>query len=1401
MTIDELLESYREVFALTEAEKGAKFERLMKNFMLTYPVWRNKISRVWRWHEFPFRDELGGVDLGIDLVAETFNGEFWAAQCKFYADTTTVTKKFVDSFISNATRTFNGGKTFSRLFWISTTDRYTKHAREMLKGRTTEVKIIDLAFLRRAQVNWTLLDNGFVREEAVTVRKLRDYQLEAVDKAREYFLTEGNTRGQLIMACGTGKTFTALKIAENLSPDGKILFLVPSISLLGQTLDEWASNADKVINAVCVCSDATASNLDDEIVDVNLPLDAMTDPDKISAAIKSFTGDGLTVVFSTYQSIEVVHQLGLTFDLVICDEAHRTVAALNARERKKISAKKNSALGQHSVFTAVHDEKIIHAKRRMYMTATPKLFKTDVKENAAEKDLTVWSMDDESTFGRQFFTITFAEAAALGYLSEYKVLVFTVAETSLTEKLRRSINDKDDALKTDEALKIVGCIQALSKKLDEKSARLIADDTNPLMHTAVAFCSSIDEAEYFATEFPKVQEQFLADKSDADKNSFVDINADFVYGSRKVGKKSFAMNSAERAAKLHRLKNTPVDGNACNILCNVRCLSEGVDVPALDAVIFLASKRSEVEIVQAVGRVMRTAAHKKFGYIVIPVVVPLNKSPEDALDRNEEFKDVWKIINALRAHDEAMNIEIERIRNTSTAEKILVEPPKPPDENSGTNPVQLTLFNFLSWENFRAEIYARMVEHVGNRLYWIQWAYKVAEIVERHTRRIKELIVDGEHKRAFDEFLAGLRGNINPAVDENEAVDMLAQHLVTRPVFEALFENYNFVKQNPVSQSMQKILDVLDGDGMSKDREIFNRLYKQVRESCSRMGDAASRQRIINNLYGSFFKIALEKTAEKLGIVYTPVEVVDFILRSVDAVLSKHFNRRLTDRNVHVIDPFTGTGTFITRLIESGLIRPDDLERKYLHELHANEIVLLAYYIAAVNIENAFAARADAYRPFDGICFTDTFQLYERGQTDLPLEGVMQANSARVNLQKRTAIKVIVGNPPYSVGQRSASDNNPNQSYDKLEAQIVDTYAKGADVSAKKALYDSYVKAFRWATDRIGDGGVIGFITNANWIDKNSLKGLRKCFAKEFSAIYVFNLRGDQRTQGDESKREGGKIFGSGSRTPVAITILVKDGEHHGDAQIFYRDIGDYLTRDEKLARINATPDVLNGGFEVIVPNDKGDWINQRGDTFDKFFALGDKKHPDNEQTFFVGYSAGIVTARDAWCYNFSRDALAANMQTTIDYYNTHKSDDVDTTKISWSAKTVTNKKSGLVYKFNDMHIVEASYRPFCTTNFYYDGCLNEMTYKMPKLFPTGDDENLLICVPGIGDRRNFSALIVDKVPSYDFFEKAQCFPLYWYTERKGQVPLNFDGKKNPNPKKAFERRDGVTQWILLRAQ
>lgn len=417
---------------------------------------------------------------------------------------------------------------------------------------------------------------------------------------------------------------------------------------------------------------------------------------------------------------------------------------------------------------------------------------------------------------------------------------------------------------------------------------------------------------------------------------------------------------------------------------------------------------------------------------------------------------------------------------------------------------------------------------------------------------------------------------------------------------------------------------------------------------------AEGKQQIIVQLYDKFFRNAFPKMTERLGIVYTPVEVVDFIIHSVNDVLKQEFGQTLGDEGVHIIDPFTGTGTFITRLLQSGLISSDKLAYKFKNEIHANEIVLLAYYIAAINIEAVYhdITNESAYTPFQGICLTDTFELYEK---DDLISDVLVDNSERRKRQKALDIRVIIGNPPYSAGQESANDNNQNVKYPQLDKRIADTYAAYTSATNKNALYDSYIRAIRWASDRIGEKGVIGFVTNGSYIDSNSADGLRKCLTEEFSSLYFFHLRGNQRTSGEKSRQEGGKIFWSGSRAPIVISILVKNPNVQAHGQIYFHDIGDYLSREEKLEKVSEFNSV-NGitkinGWQLIEPDEHNDWLNQRDERFNYFIEMGNKKDKDSV-CIFSTYSRGGATSRDAWVYNFSAKKLIENVSEMIVYYN-----------------------------------------------------------------------------------------------------------------------------------------------------
>lgn len=832
---------------------------------------------------------------------------------------------------------------------------------------------------------------------------------------------------------------------------------------------------------------------------------------------------------------------------------------------------------------------------------------------------------------------------------------------------------------------------------------------------------------------------------------------------------------------------------------------------------------------QSVGRVMRNAAGKKYGYIIIPVVVPTDIEADKALDNNERYKVVWTVLNALRAHDDRFNATVNKIElNKKRPSQILVGRPDftfdddgnpiPLDGESSTNK-DLSQQLAIQFEQLQHVVFARMVQKVGDRRYWEQWAKNVAEIAERQIERITNMVKKGEHKEAFEKFLCGLQKNINPSITQQEAIEMLSQHIITQPVFEALFEGYSFVKNNPISLSMQGMLDLLESQAIEKDTETLEKFYDSVRKRASDIDNAEGKQRIIIELYDKFFKTAFPKMVERLGIVYTPVEVVDFIIHSVNDVLKKEFNRNIGDENIHILDPFTGTGTFITRLLQSGLIGKEDLPRKYQHELFANEIVLLAYYIAAVNIENTYhdVMGMEEYYPFEGICLTDTFQLGETDDNAKMFSEMFPQNSKRVQRQQKAPLRVIMGNPPYSIGQKSANDNAQNQSYPKLNEKIAKTYAAVSTAGLNKSLYDAYIKAFRWSTDRLDPkhGGIICFVSNGAWLDGNSTDGFRKCLEKEFSSIYVFDLRGNQRTSGELSRKEGGKIFGSGSRTPIAITLLVKNPEHKTKkATIHYHDIGDYLSREEKLAIIKKFQSVDKLTWKTLQPNEYGDWIRLRNDAFNNFIPLEPEKKFDlRTQTFFNTNVIGVSTNRDAWVYNFSKNAVTSNMQRMIAFYNEQQKAfalakqknsklnveefiDTDETQISWTVNLKKDLEKGVNHCFRGSELRIGLYRPFTKENLYFDKPFIERPGLNSLLFPNDELQNIIICVsPSPND--GLSLLITNGIANLHFNGDTQCFPLYYYEERKKQTLSLFDDNSDSD----YICRDGISDFILERAK
>ena len=1444
-TFPQILNKFRQD-AFSERDKGYRFERLMKAYLKTTTLYANLFEEVWLWTEFPFHDQFGGKDIGIDLVARTIEVEYWAIQCKCYAANVFISKPDVDTFLSTSGKRFeteSGMTGFVQRLWISTTNKWNSTAEQTIRNQNPPVTRLNLIDLENDDVDWNSLEQGtFGVASRSKPFAIREHQQQAIDQTHAYFKIDeatgqpAHTRGKLIMACGTGKTFTSLRIAENeTGGHGLVLFLVPSIALLGQTLRSWLQQALEPMMAVCICSDPqvskqTEKNDSDTTSVVDLALPASTDVPSIVKQLqhaRRHNAEGLTVVFSTYQSIDVISRAQKqlltetddafgTFDLIICDEAHRTTGVTLKDEIE-------------SAFVRVHNNDFLRAVRRIYMTATPRLYTAETKDKAKENSAILCSMDDRSMYGDEIYRIGFGEAVERELLVDYKVLILAVGEKDIPPTLQKALTREDGTIDADDPSRLIGCINALSKKMLGADEDLVKGSDPLPMRRAVAFCSSIEKSKAIANAFTDYKDLYLEDIREEDRTTIVDVVAHHVDGS---------MSATKRDKELMWLKEQPENDRECRMLTNARCLSEGVDVPSLDAVIFIDSKKSQVDIVQAVGRVMRRSEGKKYGYIIIPVVVPADAEGDKVLEKHPCFKIVWDILLGLRAHDDRFDAKIFNVEFTKRKpQNILFSgigairkdedqhsdgDSKPRAESAAEQLATQLSMNFNDLQNV---FYAKMVTKVGPKRYWELWARDIAQIAEQHIERIKALIADnGKHRRAFDQLMRGLHRNINPGLSEQDAIEMLSQHIISRPVFEALFENYQFAARNPISRSMQQMLDLLDDETKTEEEHLkLQRFYHNVRDIIGKNATAEDRQRVIVELYDKFFKVASPRTVEKLGIVYTPVEVVDFIIRSVGYILQREFGRSLSDENVHILDPFTGTGTFITRLLQSGLISREALERKYGREIHANEIVLMAYYIASVNIENVFhdlMGPDKEYQPFEGICLTDTFQLGEEASDNLLFSAQFPTNSRRVIEQKKRRITVIVGNPPYSIGQKSANDNAQNESYPTLESRIENTYVAQSEAALNKSAYDSYIKAFRWASDRLDkkEGGIIGFVTNGAWLDANGLDGMRKCLAREFSAIYVFNLRGNQRTSGELSRKEGGKIFGSGSRTPIAITILVKKPKASDDAaRIYYHDIGDYLSREEKLRIIRNMGDISNPLMQwvSITPNEHGDWLNKRSEQFKLYTPLEpEKKFNLKAKSVFNTFAIGLASNRDTWVYNFSKQAVEKNMAAMIDFYNQQqqayqkavKSNpdlsvedfiDTDPTKISWTVNLKKDIERKIPHTYKD-DIRYSMYRPFSKQRLYYDKPFIERIGLSPKLFPTPNHRNLVICVSGIGASKDFSTLITDCIPDLQLQFNGQCFPLYWYDGSTADIADLFSAPQSDADR--YVRRDGVTDWILSTA-
>ena len=1364
-----------------QRDRGTAFEKMVVAYLKNEPTYKQKFSDVWMLSEVPAEYHIPKRDTGVDIVAKDYAGNLTAVQAKYYKGK--VGKDTINSFVAEAGKDY-----YAAGMLVSSTDEWNRNAEAALENNTKPFTRIGLSQLRHADVNWKKF--SFAKENDLSKKehkKLRNYQKTAISNSVAYF--KDHDRGKLIMAPGTGKTFTSLKIAEALMKDQKkhqfyVLYLVPSIQLLTQTLFNWNNDVSDDIHmtSFSVVSDNKANKKkgkdDDTLGAKDVGFEPTTNVEELVSnfkyAKKIDTGNEMTVVFSTYQSIDVIHKAqeqGIPeFDLIIADEAHRTTGA--------------TKLGEDSAFTEVHSNKNVQGKLRLYQTATPKIYDANAKRKAEENSIVVSSMDDEERYGKEIFRLGFGDAVAQGYLTDYKVTVLAVSESYINKDMQR-VMAADNQLKVDDIGKIIGVWNAMVKR-----DGITGEITGAPMKRAIAFTDTIKHSKAISDEFETVVNEYL----DAQSTDSFQVDVHHVDGK---------LNALQKEEQIDWLADDSVEDNHARVLSNVRFLTEGIDVPNLDAIIFFSPKKSQVDIVQAVGRIMRCAEGKEYGYIILPIVVADGVDPRDALDNDKQYKQVWQVLNALRSTDERFDAEVNKLDlNKKKDGRInFIGVDSSPDENvteadgieaEQKQDGQMTLP--LGFEKMRDAFYGKVVQKVGDRRYLEDWSKDVSNIAHMYIRRIGDLIESNQGaKLAFDKFLNSLHHNINNTITQEDAIEMLAQHLITEPIFDALFGEYSFVKNNVVSKSLNDVISAFKVFGFEKEQEKLKPFYESIKLRASGIDNAAGKQKLIVTLYDKFFSTGFKDTTEQLGIVFTPVEVVDFVIHSVDDALKKYFGKGLANKDVHILDPFTGTGTFITRTLEflkqqmdEGIISFNDILRKYLHELHANEIVLLSYYIAAINIEAVFDevnGPNRGYQPFEGIVLTDTFESTERQNSFM--DELLGQNNERLKKQQEQPITAIISNPPYSAGQRQQDDEAQNVHYPILESRINQLYVASSKAKLSKGLYDSYVKAIRWATDRIGKKGVIGFVTNGSFIDSRATDGLRKALFNEFNHLYVYNLRGNQRTSGERARQEGGKIFGSGSRAPIAISILVKDDS--SIHELLYKDIGNYLSRNQKLQILKDKNSLTKIDWHKIKPDQNNDWINQRDPNYLKYYPLASS----NKDGIFSYNALGIGTNRDPWVYSFSKSSLKKNVKSFIKFYNEQLGKNKDqlvrnSKKIKWTANLENKASKNEQINFDPKYIKLAMYRPFTKKWLFYD----KEVIERPRLYyKKMGQNNKVIITSGRSSNKDFSTLITNCYPDVQLLMNAQGFMKF---DNSNESTLLSDGKENITS--TFTNKIGLTQ-------
>lgn len=1339
--------------------KGKAFEYYTKSFIKKCISLEKSIAedKIYLWKDFPYKST---IDLGIDIVYEEERdgvSDFVGVQCKFKEKNTTLYADDLKTFLGLLNSNFDvAGKKrrYSRGEIYTTSSNVSKNLTAMLKDFNPTTKLITYSDFCKYPFDFT----SDVENIKVVKKELRAYQKKAIEKITEGFLD--TDRGKLIMACGTGKTLVAVKVVKNFS-EKSILYLLPSLSLVQQTLNVFSSDSDFKLEVGIVCSAKdikTPSNDDEHLITKEdlicvTGLKPTTDVKEISRFIDKESKKRTKILFCTYQSLDKIYEAYKTnqdlrkLDLVICDEAHKTAGV---KEKEKISN-----------FRLIQDKSKILYDKILFMTATPKIYGGKAKKQAenASSIETLFSMDNESVYGKVFFEYNFDKAIKDGFLTDYKVVILKIKRSGLDKSKNGNVYfTKEFPFEFDKERNILDTEN--EQRSREGYHKVIFDFLEDKgIKRALNFTGKVSESK----DIKDTINQTEANK--ANKGNFEAYHLD---GDNSI---------FQRKSGLDWLEKEEEDIKKIKIMSNAKLLTEGIDVPNIDCIIFSRPKSSTVDIVQAVGRAIRKSKNKQFGYIILPIIVPSDIDDKQALN-SSQYKEIWKVLSALRSHDEALSLEIDKINFNTKPEKIDVVEYEV-DKHGNVTKIEedvetQTRFSGLDKDaSFDTSlIYTKILDEVGDTDYWDAWTNLIVDLFKKLKDKIHtELTKDEIFEKEFLEFIDFLKKTVKEDIDKETVEIMLCQHLISEPIFHSLFNDKDILSNIPIYKALEDVLSKLQ---TTKDelRSELKEFYETVEKRAKNITNFKGRQDFLNKVYDDFFRKIDKEVSKSDGVFYTRQDVVQFMIRISNDIFKKEFNKDIDSKEVLIIDPFVGTGNFIVNILDyfrnTLNTSKDDMAFKYTNDIFCNEINLLAYYIASVNIEYTYQELTQETNPFKNISFVDTFKTLEdtlQEQTpeftgDL-FSTLNDTNTKRIETQKKVQFNFLITNPPYFRDKKG--------SYEKIDDKIESWYQKNNDKSKNfMSLYDHYVRTFVCIQERLDNDGVACVITNNSFIDNNTFYLFREHLQRNFYKVYHFDLKGAGRhLSKEEIKKQGGNVFGIMTR--VGITILVKKKEYQDSVgKVFLYSIKDYTKQEEKLKILEniRTLDDLKDTLKEFSPVEqeepyKNIWINQGNKEYHNSFVNLCSK--DNTLSIFTRNSKGLKSNRETWVIDFSREQLETKAKKLIEENNKIIKDSLEKHNSKDFVMNFENVPAKEKLYFKEDKVIEIFTKPFVKKWCYLEKKLFHSTYQTLNIFRK-EHQNIGICLTDKG-HGDFSSVMSDINFNLALIKNTNVYPLYFFTD------------------------------------